>query len=170
MSPHVFTPSGCITGSGERSPICGIGIFGLLCLAIAVSACSPPGGPAPGTATRKSDETAVVRPPATGAAPPPAAGVVAALPPATSPVVLPDGSLYVCITEAAGVRQQTVIEFPPKIGALCAKHPEMGPCQYERQVCRGRGGRVYGAGGVEITLQTEAEYDRKVMRVRFKAN
>lgn len=29
---------------------------------------------------------------------------------------------------------------------------------------------ITSAGGVEITLQTEAEYDKKVMRVRFKAN
>ena len=89
---------------------------------------------------------------------------------ATAPVVVPPGSLYVCVTESGGVRREVPIEFSPKVGALCAKHPEMGPCQYEREVCRGRGGRVYGAGGVEITLQTEAEYDRKVMRVRFKAN
>jgi hypothetical protein len=37
-------------------------------------------------------------------------------------------------------------------------------------MCRRSGGRVYAGGGVEITLQTEAEYDKKVMRVRFKAN
>ena len=46
----------------------------------------------------------------------------------------------------------------------------MGPCQYERDMCRRIGGRVYTPDGVEITLQTEAEYDKKVMRVRFKAN
>jgi len=46
----------------------------------------------------------------------------------------------------------------------------MGPCQYERDVCRRSGGRVYAAGGVEITQATEAEYDKKVLRVRFKAN
>jgi hypothetical protein len=37
-------------------------------------------------------------------------------------------------------------------------------------MCRRSGGRVYAAGGVEITMQTEAEYDKKVTRVRFKAN
>jgi hypothetical protein len=46
----------------------------------------------------------------------------------------------------------------------------MGPCQYERNVCRAAGGRVYAANGREITLATEAEYDRKVMRVRFRSN
>jgi hypothetical protein len=145
-------------------------MFRLLCLALAVSACSPSGRHVPGTAAGRSEDTAALRPPPREIAAPAGAGAVPGSPPASSPVVLPDGSLYVCVTEAAGVRQQTVIEFPPNVGALCAKHPEMGPCQYERQVCRGRGGRVYAAGGVEITLQTEAEYDRKVMRVRFKAN
>ena len=53
---------------------------------------------------------------------------------------------------------------------MCRRHPEMGPCQYERDLCRKSGGRVYASDGAEITLATEAEYDRKVMRVRFKAN
>jgi hypothetical protein len=84
--------------------------------------------------------------------------------------VVPAEAIYVCVTEANGVRQQTAIEFVPKVGALCRKHPEMGPCQYEREVCRRAGGRVYAAGGVEITQATEDEYDKKVLRVRFKAN
>ena len=46
----------------------------------------------------------------------------------------------------------------------------MGPCQYERNLCRGGGGRVYAPDGTEITMATEAEYDKKVMRVRFKSN
>jgi hypothetical protein len=58
--------------------------------------------------------------------------------------------------------------FSPDVGALCAKHPEVGPCQYECNACRRSGGRVCFAGGVEITLQMEAEYDRKVMRVLIK--
>jgi hypothetical protein len=86
----------------------------------------------------------------------------------TLPVVEPAGSLYVCVTEPGGVRRVVPIEFSPNVGALCAKHPEMGPCQYERNVCRNSGGRVYAAGGVEVTLQMEADYDRKVMRVRIK--
>ena len=87
---------------------------------------------------------------------------------ATTPVVVPPGSLYVCVTETGGVRREAPIEFSPNVRALCAKHPEMGPCQYERNVCRNNGGRVYAAGGIEVTLQMEAEYDRKVMRVRIK--
>jgi len=50
-----------------------------------------------------------------------------------------------------------------------AKHPEMGVCQYEREACRASGGRVFDARGTEITKQIEAEYDKKVMRVRFRA-
>jgi len=53
---------------------------------------------------------------------------------------------------------------------LCKRHPEMGPCQYERQACRRSGGRVFAASGEEITLATEAEYDKKVLRARFRAN
>ena len=68
------------------------------------------------------------------------------------------------------MRQTTAIEFSPKVGQLCAKDPEMGPCQYERNVCRRSGGRVYAANGIEITMATEAEYDKKVMRVRLKSN
>ena len=43
-------------------------------------------------------------------------------------------------------------------------------CQYERNACRSRGGRVYAGNGVEITMQTEAEYDKKVLQLRFKSN
>ncbi len=86
-------------------------------------------------------------------------------------VFVPVGAVYVCLNEAAGKSQQTVIEFSsPKVLELCRKHPEMGPCQYERELCRSSGGRVFAAGGTEITVATEAEYDKKVMRVRFRAN
>jgi hypothetical protein len=46
----------------------------------------------------------------------------------------------------------------------------MGPCQYERNSCRASGGRVFAGNGSEITMATEAEYDKKVMHVRFRAN
>jgi hypothetical protein len=46
----------------------------------------------------------------------------------------------------------------------------MGPCQYEREVCRTSGGRVFAADGREITKETEAEYDRRVLRVRINSN
>ncbi len=85
-------------------------------------------------------------------------------------IVVPPGTQYVCVSESGGERKQTAIEFTPKVAQLCQRHPEMGPCQYERNLCRRSGGRVYAAGGAEITIATEAEYDRKVLRVRFKAN
>lgn len=89
--------------------------------------------------------------------------------PAVQPaIVVPANTLYVCVVDADGVRKQTAISFAPKVEALCKKHPEMGPCQYERNMCRSTGGRVYAADGAEITMGIEAEYDKKVMRVRFK--
>jgi hypothetical protein len=93
--------------------------------------------------------------------------------PAPSPppkIVLPPNTQYVCVIDTKNGQQQTAIEFAPKVATLCRKHPEMGPCQYERNNCRASGGRVFAADGVEITMATEAEYDKKVMRVRFKAN
>ena len=65
--------------------------------------------------------------------------------------------------------RNSAIEYEPRVKSLCAKHPEMGVCQYEREACRTSGGRVYDAKGTEITKQIEAEYDKKVMRVRFRA-
>jgi len=102
--------------------------------------------------------------------PPKPPGAHPSAPPPPVSVEVPPGAIYVCVVDRDGVRRQTAIEFAPKVGALCARHPEMGPCQYERNVCRRAGGRVYAANGDEITMATEAEYDKKVMRVRFKAN
>jgi hypothetical protein len=94
-----------------------------------------------------------------------------ALAPVPEPaIVLPPKAQYVCVTDVAGQRQQTVIEFSPKVTTMCLKHPEMGPCQYERNACRRSGGRVFAAEGKEITMATEAEYDKKVLRIRFKSN
>jgi hypothetical protein len=98
-------------------------------------------------------------------------------PPASAPSRIlvsnvPAGTQYVCVGEAAsdGSRPQTAIQFDAKVAQLCMKHPEMGPCQYEREVCRRSGGRVFTADSSEITLATEAEYDKKVIRVRFKGD
>lgn len=147
--------------------------FAVVLTAFAVSACAPFGEPLPITPAGDSKDAAVVRRPLPETAPPAvgSAGAIAPTAPAATPgVVVPAGSIYVCISESAGVRRETAIQFAPKVGRLCTKHPEMGPCQYERDVCRRSGGRVYAAGGVEITPQTEAEYDKKVLRVRFKSN
>ena len=144
-----------------------------LALVATLAACTQSREPVPITPPTDARGAAVVRRPLPEAAPttpPSIASVAPATPAREPPVVVPPGVIYVCVSEAAGVRTQTAIEFAPKVGAMCAKHPEMGPCQYERDICRRSGGRVYASGGVEITAQTEAEYDKKVMRVRFKAN
>jgi len=97
------------------------------------------------------------------AAPTPKGGAPAVAPPtAPSPqvaapaVVVPDGALYVCVTERGGQRIPSVIEFPsPKVADLCRRHPEMSPCQFERNACRRTGGRVFAANGQEIDVPLE---------------
>jgi len=78
----------------------------------------------------------------------------------------PPGPLYFCA--AAGDR--TAIVYEPRVESLCRRHPEMGPCQYERNACRANGGRVFTGRGEEVTLVVEAEYDRIVRRVRFQGD
>jgi hypothetical protein len=132
-----------------------------------VAACSKsPREPIPITPAKDAPTAAVSRRPAE----PPPPVVASTTPPAAAVVVVPADAIYVCVSGTGASRKETVIEYAPKVDSLCRKHPEMGPCQYERDICRQSGGRVYAAGGVEITMQTEAEYDKKVMRVRFKAN
>jgi hypothetical protein len=127
----------------------------------ALAACTPPTGPAP--IVPKAGEAAppVVRRPAP---PQPEA------PAAEAPVAIPAGAVYACVVGVGARRTVTAIEFAPKVATLCAKHPEMGPCQYEREGCRRNGGRVFAADGSEITAATEAEYDKKVIRKRFRAD
>jgi hypothetical protein len=141
-------------------------LWPVVALALALAACTAK-EPVPITPPGETAGATVVRRP--NAEPPPAA-VAKAAPAATPPAVFPADAIYVCVSESGGQRTETVIAFAPKVGDLCRKHPEMGPCQYERDICRRSGGRVYAAGGFEITNQVEAEYDKKVMRVRFKAN
>ena len=140
--------------------ICGAALASML------TACSAP-MPVPVTPPGERAGAAVVRKPvATAPARVEASTVIA--PPVA--VVIPAGSQYVCVTDTAGTHAETAIAFAPKVAALCLRHPEMGPCQYERNLCRRSGGRVFAAGGVEINTATEAEYDRHVLRVRFKSN
>lgn len=80
--------------------------------------------------------------------------------------VLPPGPIYYC--DVGGRR--SVLELPAPIESLCRRHPEMGPCQYERDSCRARLGRVYTSLGEEVTRAVETEYDRRVRRVRFQAD
>jgi len=153
-------------------------LVALCALSVAIAACTPQREPVPTAPGADAAAAAVARRPIQETAPPPGASVPPAVsaPPAAVPripapaIVVPAGALYVCVSEAGGTQRQTGIEYAPKTGALCRQHPEMGPCQYERNLCRRSGGRVYAADGTEITLATEAEYDKKVRRVQFKSN
>jgi hypothetical protein len=87
-----------------------------------------------------------------------------------SPTDAGGDALYVCVHDKNGQRLQTPMALDPQVDKLCRKAPEMGPCQYERNACRHRGGRVFTSTGQEITRETEAEYDRRVMRIRMKSN
>jgi len=78
----------------------------------------------------------------------------------------PGQPLYYCQT-ASG---KTDIAYEPRVESLCRRHPEMGPCQYERNACRAKGGRVFTQKGEEVTMAVESEYDRVVMRVRFQGD
>jgi hypothetical protein len=79
---------------------------------------------------------------------------------------IPTGAVYVCAAGSGKDRTIAAIELEEKVAAICRRHPEMGPCQNARNACRRSGGRVYAADGSEITQADEAEYDKKVMRVR----
>ena len=79
---------------------------------------------------------------------------------------IPAGAVYVCVAGNGQDRTIRSIELQEKVAALCRRHTEMGPCQSARNACRRSGGRVYAADGSEITQADEAEYDKKVMRMR----
>jgi len=110
------------------------------------------------------------------AASPPGAASVPATPPAAkaappAAIALPSreflpGPLYYCAVGGA----RAAIEYEPRVESLCRRHPEMGPCQYERNLCRAKGGRVFTARGEEVSPGVEAEYDKSVMRVRFQSD
>ena len=138
----------------------------LASIAVLLAGCgAPPAGPPVIVPEAGAPTPPVVRRPVPPPQPPAAPTV-----PAERPVAVPAGAIYVCVVGSGDQRSITAIEFVPKVAALCAKHPEMGPCQYEREGCRRSGGRVIAADGKEITRATEAEYDRKVMRVRFRGD
>ena len=134
------------------------------------AACAAPPAPLPITAPADVKDAAVARRPIEVPAPASPTTPSIPQPPGQPTIAAPAGALYVCVADKQGRQTQTAIEFSPKVGALCKRHPEMGPCQYERDLCRSSGGRVFAASGQEITRQIEDEYDRKVLRVRFRAN
>jgi hypothetical protein len=150
---------------------CILGAAAALC---ACNAPTPERQPQPVAPPGAAAGNTVVRPPLPETTAPPAPAVAA--PPvdppqaATEAIAAPPGALYVCVKGADAGSQQTAIEFAPGVGELCRKHPEMGPCQYERDACRRSGGRVFAADGKEITKATEAEYDQRVLRVKINSN
>jgi hypothetical protein len=148
----------------------------LLAVTIVSSACTMAPvepQPMPITSTNEIQGAAVVRRPIPEPAPPTVAAEPAAAANTRAPlaaIVVPPNTQYVCVSEVNGVAKQMSIEFSPKVADLCRRHPEMGPCKYERDVCRRSNGRVYTVKGVEITKQTETEYDKKVIRVVLRAD
>ncbi|HSS07357.1 MAG TPA: hypothetical protein VLK83_09505 [Rhodanobacteraceae bacterium] len=142
----------------------------LVLVVLAVAGCSAPQAPMPITPSQDVATSPVVRqalPPKPVPSQTPESTTSAS---ATAPAIVPAGTLYVCVVDSKGERQETAVEFAPKVAELCRKHPEMGVCQYEREVCRRHGGRVFASNGAEITRLTEVEYDKRVMRVRFRAD
>jgi len=149
----------------------------LLAAALVLTACGGPAPdrqPLPTTPPGEAAGAAVVRRALPDTTPPPAPPVAASPvnPPATPTlaIAVPPGALYVCVSGAGAQLRQTSIEFAPGVGELCRKHPEMGPCQYERDACRRSGGRVFAADGSEITRSIEDEYDKRVMRIRLRSH
>ncbi len=145
--------------------------------ALALAACTAPTPdrqPLPITPRTDAPNAAVVRRPLPDSTPPPSAAIAASPinPPAMPSLAIaaPPGALYVCVSGIGAELRQTSIEFAAGVGDLCRKHPEMGPCQYERDACRRSGGRVFAADGSEITRKVEEEYDRRVMRIRLRSN
>jgi hypothetical protein len=132
-----------------------------LALAVLATACQPIAIPP----TERSAVGATSPTPVPAApAPRPTPDLVA--PPVLPSTVLPPGPIYFC--DIGG--QRSALELPASIESLCRRHPEMGPCQYERDGCRARSGRVYTSLGEEVTRAVETEYDRRVHRVRFQAD
>ena len=143
---------------------------GLAIALCALVACSGPDVDKPGIPSAPKDAAAKAVVPPPPETPSPASNPTGAAQLPSALASTPPGTLYVCVSEAAGQQRQSVIEFPPGVVELCRKAPEMGPCRYERDACRRNGGRVFTPEGAEITRQTEAEYDKRVMRVRLKSN
>jgi hypothetical protein len=73
------------------------------------------------------------------------------------------------MTANASGGSNSPITLPENTLRVCSRFPAMGPCQYERDACRAKRGRVIRFDGVEITKEVEAEYDKQVQRFRLNA-
>jgi hypothetical protein len=132
-----------------------------LLIALALAGCQQPAPP-------PAEKTAPA-PPQASAAPSMKIEPAIVVPPGVKLPSLdfPQGQpLYYCQTAS----DKADIVYEPRVETLCRRHPEMGPCQYERNACRAKGGRVYTQKGEEVTMAVENEYDRVVMRVRFQGD
>jgi hypothetical protein len=134
--------------------------LGALVLVFAIAGCQQAPPPVP---AEKPAAPPAAQPPAASAAPATAAKAPRIALPALD---FPPGPLYFCDSSSG----RKAIEYEPRVEQLCRRHPEMGPCQYERDQCRARGGRVFTARNEEVTVAVEAEYDRVVRRVRFQGD
>jgi hypothetical protein len=123
---------------------------------------------------------AVLKPSETPPPPPPAAAATAISPIApmrasaatiaTTAALTPAGVVrYRCATGSAPNESRSPIELPAGSERVCSRFPAMGPCQYERDACRAKGGRVIRFDDVEITKDIEREYDKQVQRFRLNA-
>ena len=134
-------------------------VIGVAVVALVLAACHPAPPPSAPVPPSTPAQAPLATRPAAGAPPAPAAVAM----PRTD---LPPGPIYRC--DVAGT--SAILPLPENIEGLCRRHPEMAPCQYERDACRQRGGRVLTSLGEEVTPRVEAEYDKRVQRVRFQAD
>src|SRR4051812_41164660 len=102
----------------------------LLPILILLGACQQPAAP-PVDTPKPPPPQAAAAPPAMKVQPPIVVPKGVTLP----SLDFPPGPLYVCATASA----KTTIDYEPRVEALCRRHPEMGPCQYERDACRAKG-------------------------------
>jgi hypothetical protein len=144
----------------------------LVAFVAALVGCTQTREPVPITPQADTKGAAVVRRPLPETAP--ASPQTAAVAPATTArepaVVVPAGVLYVCVSGSGGTRTQTGdrvraesrrdVREAPRNGTVSIRARHLPP-QRRARLCS-RGCRNHRAD--------EAEYDKKVMRVRFKAN
>jgi hypothetical protein len=131
------------------------------------------------SAPTESPNVAALKPSETPPPPAPPAAAVASSPVApmrasaatiaTTAALTPSGVVrYRCATGKAPNETRTPIELPAGSERVCSRFPAMGPCQYERDACRAKGGRVIRFDDVEITKDIEREYEQ-VQRFRLNA-
>jgi hypothetical protein len=113
-----------------------------------------PASPTPSTAPAVSDATTTPR----VSADPRAIATAAALTPSGQ-------TRYECVNGTS----KAAIALPVGSDRICSRFPAMGPCQYERDACRAKGGRVIRFDGVEISPAVEREYDKQVQRFKLNA-